>query len=467
DFGGAHALLELVEPFDQPAWSPDGQSILLAGKISRLQAHNLERLQTFGLELMRVFLDSGLATQALPLGTSRPDEPVRWFSLSLDRDQEQCVFSADENERVSAFAFANVPRQQRLKRFHPLDVTLRLGSLALAPEGQLVAIRVETAGHLAPLLLCHLGTEAVTLLAPDAIIRREWLVSLVATARGLLQAALPQPVLDGHPIPRQGILPLPGEISDQSLVVSRLRHLGKIGRAFLDQPPADTGSSVSDEPAAESLDEFRLCFDYFRGDYAAALADLDLLESRSESDQRKLLPPRALILQAQGESRRARDIADYLVKSRDEKRLVEETPAGLVFRAAEDPLSLWYRYLAQRLAAGAPTADSVAGELHPEEEAIQFLAPNPLERLNAGGNGREPRIRFPIPLPGPGGPGAGRFGGPGAGRFDGGAFGPGRVPRGLFPPPAPRPFVPGGAFPQRPWRNGQGGVRVDRLPGLQ
>jgi hypothetical protein len=153
----------------------------------------------------------------------------------------------------------------------------------------------------------------------------------------------------------------------------------------------------------------------------------------------------------------------------------------MVFSPTEDHLSLWHRYLAERLAAGSPTSSPTPDEPRLEDEAIQFLMPNVLERLNAGENGGGLRIPFPNRLPGPGrpgagpggpgagrfgGPGAGQFGGPAAGRFGGGPFGPGRAQQGLFPPPPPRPFMPDGPIRQRRRRNWQGGVPVGR-PGAQ
>ena len=422
DFGGGRSLVERAEPSVPPTWNPDGQSILIVAAKSRLQPHDLE--------LMRVFLDSGMSTRAFHLGSKKPDESERFFSISLDRELEQCVFSADDNDEVSALAFASVPRQQRFKRFHPLDFSMRLGSLALDPEGQFAAVRIETSRSMAPVLLCNLATEAVTLLAPDANVRREWPSSLVATARDLIATALPPPVLNGRPIPRQGILPLPGEIPDQNPILSRLRHLGKIGRGFLDQPPGVAGTSVGDEPGLESLDEFRLFFDYLQGDYAAALVDLDLLESRSESRDGRLLSLRAQILQAQGESRRAQATSRITSSSPVAmSQRIEDTPAGPVLSPVEDPITLWYRYMAQQLAAVSvskptPTDD----ESGTEDDAARLIVPHLLEGLNRGRAGGRVRFPFPNRLPGPGGPGVGRFGGPPARSLDASS-------RGFFPPP--------------------------------
>ena len=239
-------VLKTIERASHPAWSPDGPGwhFFISVGLSRLAGRSRSwprlrrRSHTSGsgravrpaelesrrpvnppgrtevpgtvpssLELFRVFLDSGLFMRALPLGSSRPDEPPRRLSVSLDRDQEQCIFLAGDDEQGSAFAFASISRQQRLKLFHPLDVCMRPGAMALSPDGLLVAVRIETANRLAPVLLCNPASEAVTLLWPDSVLRREWLVSLVAAASELLRATVPRPVLDGHPIPRQGSCP--------------------------------------------------------------------------------------------------------------------------------------------------------------------------------------------------------------------------------------------------------------------
>ena len=344
DFGGGRSLLELAEPCDQPVWSPDGQSILMGGRRSRLQPRDIE--------LMRVFLDSGLASPRVPLGSSETgrgrDTGFRSASTASRSNASSRPMTMARYRLSPSPAF---PASKGSSGSIPLDISMHMGSLAFDPEGQLVAVRVETAGHLAPPLLCNPVTETVTLLAPDAVIRREWLGSLVATARELLQTALPPPVLDGSPVTRQGMLPLPGEIPDQSPVICSAPSpwQGSAGRSSTSRqamqaarPAMSPRPSRSTSSASASI--------ISAGTTPRPLADLDLLESRPNLREGRLLPLRAQILQAQGESGRARDITDYLLKSRGEKRLVEDTPAGPVFSPAEDPARLWQRYLAQRLA---------------------------------------------------------------------------------------------------------------------
>ena len=104
----------------------------------------------------------------------------------------------------------------------------------------------------------------------------------------------------------RALLPIPGELAEQNPVAIRLRRLGKIGRALLDQPAtANDGAATGDFPG-DPTDEHRLLFDYLRGDYAAASADLEILESRAGSEDLRfrLLSLRAQTLQAQGEADR-------------------------------------------------------------------------------------------------------------------------------------------------------------------
>ena len=122
-----------------------------------------------------------------------------------------------------------------MKKFHPLDINLRIGSLALHPDDQLVAVRIDTLGGASPPLLCDLGSMNVKLIAPDGCTRQEWLTTLVATAHGLLQT-VPQPSLDGQPIERVSLLPAPGELSQQNPSVLRLHRIGKVARSLLDEP---------------------------------------------------------------------------------------------------------------------------------------------------------------------------------------------------------------------------------------
>ena len=410
DFGAGRSLIELAELAELPVWSLDAQSILVAGR--RAQSHGRE------VELLRIVIDSGISNRLLPLVLAPPENrrgspvqtlgrderkdpsPHRSF-IGFDREQDFCVFHAEIEGQVPALSYSNIRRQAPLKHFHPLDIRLNLGSLALHPDGQLLAVRIETSPGCGLPLFCDLASERVTLLAPDADVRQEWLRSLTTTAGTLLRSALPAPMVDGQRIDRPTLLPVPGEIAEQNPVTLRLRRLGKVGRARVVQVGTDSPSAANDDLPGEPSDEHRLLFDYLRGDYAAAQTDLDLLESRaiSEDLRFRLLSLRAQTLQAQGQPDRARAIVDYLVKVRGARtNRVEETPLGLVYTPVDDPGHFWPHYLAQRFSAKPAPADVPAGEPVAEDDnAIDLRRPNLMDAVIGREIDLEPGYPFHAP----------------------------------------------------------------------
>ena len=479
DFEAVRALAEFSEMSEPASWSQDGQSVLVAAQRVQVRPQNFE--------LLRVFIDSGVATRAMllrdegpfreshrgrsPLRNPQPPENLnanrmltlgldapspnaaQRFSLGFDRDQEQCIFSADREGQIPVIGYSNIRRQTVLKKFHPIDISLRIGSLALHPDDQLVAVRIDTLGGSSPPLLCDLGSMNVNvkLLAPDGCTRQEWLTTLVATAHGLLQT-VPQPSFDGQPVERVSLLPAPGEIPEQNPSVIRLHQIGKVARTLLDEPPADQSSAGNDDSVAKPQDECRLFFDYLRGNYKDAEADLDVLASRAATpDLRfRLLALRAQVLHARDMTHQARAVIDYLLKVQGvQTRRVEETPAGMVLTQVDDPGRLWTRYLSQRLIDKSPAAKSSPGDNPGEnEEGIDLRIPIPMDGFDGGVINEG--IQFPRRRPGLGGFGPGMAPGPEAGRMAGGPFGPGlQRPQRLFPPQPPQPAEPGGPFQQR------------------
>jgi len=479
DFEAVRALAEFSEMSEPASWSQDGQSVLVAAQRVQVRPQNFE--------LLRVFIDSGVATRAMllrdegpfresnrgrsPLRNPQPPENLnanrmltlgldapspnaaQRFFLGFDRDQEQCIFSADLEGQIPVIGYSNIRRQTVLKKFHPIDISLRIGSLALHPDDQLVAVRIDTLGGSSPPLLCDLGSMNVNvkLVAPDGCTRQDWLTTLVATAHGLLQT-VPQPSLDGQPVERVSLLPAPGEIPEQNPSVIRLHQIGKVARTLLDEPPADQSSAGNDDSVGKAQDECRLFFDYLRGNYKDAEADLDVLASRAATpDLRfRLLALRAQVLHARDMTHQARAVIDYLLKVQGvQTRRVEETPAGMVLTQVDDPGRLWTRYLSQRLIDKSPAAKSSPGDNPGEnEEGIDLRIPIPMDGFDGGVINEG--IQFPRRRPGLGGFGPGMAPGPGAGRMAGGPFGPGlQRPQRLFPPQPPQPAEPGGPFQRR------------------
>jgi hypothetical protein len=310
------------------------------------------------------------------------------------------------------------------------------------PDGQVVAVRIESIRGSAPPLLCELETESIRLVAPDAATRREWLTTLIGVARGLFQI-LPRPMFDGQPALRVTVLPAPAEISDQNPSSTRLRHIGKLGKALLDDPPP--GPSGGDDSATGPDDECRLFFDYLRRDFKQAQTELDVVAARATAPRQRfaLLALRAQILMGQGLAEQARAVIDYLLHSGySATQRVEETPAGPIFTPADGPGRIWASYLS-RAASQKPTAAmSLTGQrAETTDEGVDLRFPDPALNLNrkanAGRVNNPFRLRLRVPDRGPAGP----------------------LPRGLqrvFPPPPPQPAGPVPPGRPGPRRLGQG-----------
>ena len=111
--------------------------------------------------------------------------------------------------------------------------------------------------------------------------------------------------------------PCPGEIPAAPHIRSRFARLGRFGASLSATRPGPEAGAVRAEPDPESELELedRLFFDYLRGDYSAASADLETLEARSDTRARRLalLGLRVQIFWARGDAERARDVAGYLI----------------------------------------------------------------------------------------------------------------------------------------------------------
>jgi hypothetical protein len=441
DSGPGRRLLEVGEATALPVWSPDGQSIVAISR--RPGAHGRE------IDLVRIGIESGFATRILPLGTLAPDVHGRGrmalgiegqapdtshrASLGCDREGEEFVLSIDVDGQLPVVRYGNLRRGMILKPFHPLDLSLRIGALALPPDSQVVAVRIETSGGLSLPLLCDLANESVRLIAPDRPALLEWTSTLVGTARTLLASAIPPASLDGRNVERASPLPIPGEVPDQSPFLLRLRRIGKIGSGLLERPAGAAETPAGGEPTADPAeDELRLFFDYLRNDHRAAEADLDVIESRATSPQMRLriLGVRAQVLAAAGQADRARPIVDYLTKTQGAgRRLVESTPLGPAFSRVDDPAALWPRYLAQVLERNPHPAMSAPDSADDRIGGVDLPLPR---RFGAG-----PPDGAVLPPFFRGRDGAGPLlPGPIDGPFD-----PPAPPR-FFPPPAPRPVQP-------------------------
>jgi hypothetical protein len=172
-------------------------------------------------------------------------------------------------------------------------------------------------------------------------------------------------ITDGQVAQRPTLLPVPGELPQAEPAIARLSRLARFG-GLVCSPRPDRPES-GEQPGAGSCDaQARLFFDYLRGEYGAAAADLEHLAPFLSSAQERLslLSLRAQILWARGERAEALAVIDYLVSSGEpNRRSVEETPLGLVFSPYITPNQAWARYLSAQAADGLkPTKSQPATE---------------------------------------------------------------------------------------------------------
>jgi hypothetical protein len=413
DMGPSRSLLELTDVSAAPAWDADGQSVLIAG--SRIQPRVVPRGRD--VELLRVILENGRPLRLLPLGTLPLDQPAPGglpgeagrlsaaagsrVAIDFDEQQEQCVYWLDIEGQPPVVVFGNIRRPITYKRFHPLDLSLKLGALAMAPDGQAVAVRVESPVGSGPALVCELGSEAVTPLAPDRASRMEWLATLTATARRLLDNVPAEGGGAGLRL-RPTILPFPGEISAQEGLSLRLRRLGRVGMAVLEA--AEGGASVAGSPPGEpGWEEYRLFFKVLRGDFRGAESEIASLEldTRDPDRRLRLLGLRAQVLAGQGQRHRARLIVEYLKRQvGTTTSLIEETPLGVVLTTQPDSTRLWVDQLSEWVEKG---SEAVTGPLVPsgsleleEGEGSRLIEPLP---GNLGGPPRAAGVGRPRVIP--------------------------------------------------------------------
>ncbi len=356
DMGVERPLTTDVTLLDAPPlWSLDGQAILAVANPPRGQMRQAQ------VDLVRISLDTGFSVRMMTLemvalandrrrrqvpALAPVDErPVAiQAELSLDHEQDQAICLIEVEGQEQAVKWCNVRTLNTFKRFHPLDLSLRIGAPAVSPDGRTMAFRVQGRENLGLPAFCDLSSETVTLIAPDASTRDQWLVGLASCASDLIDGWL-QPAAGGEPLARATILPIPGELIGNNLRQMRLRRLSKFAKSLLDQP-------IAQDPTMGSMRELRLFFDYIRGDYRSAGSRLDELEAASQSPDERLrwLCLRAQILLGQGEFERARGIIEYIGRaSRMETQRVEDTPLGPVLTSLPNPANDWSKHLAQKL----------------------------------------------------------------------------------------------------------------------
>jgi hypothetical protein len=409
-FGAPRPLLGIGRLGSRPLWSNDSHSILvvLEKTMSRVRE----------LDVQRVFLERGESIRALPLQSEvvrlRRASRTRGVTIDWERERERCVFSVDQVGQDSAVGWGTVRDPEISKRFNPVDVSQRIGGLAVAPDGTTVALRFGTPDHLTPPALCDLASEHTTLLAPDETARQSWLSLLVGLARGLLVRGLPPAVVGTERAHRPTLLPLLGELSESRLTpppppadlrpplppppaFPRLapddndlpREIrveqsldGRLARiARLSLPLCGDGSDPAAVPPGEdgdtSMMEARIFFSYLSGNFAKVESDTLALEQRLTRADHRLaaLALRAQVAWARGDQARARGMIDYLLATEGTERTrVEDTPLGPVIFSEMTPEQAWAAYLSARARVGPPEPPHVVGPADDSPE-LRLLDP--------------------------------------------------------------------------------------------
>ncbi len=162
-----------------------------------------------------MFLESGDALRVLALAS--PElvpriATIRGLAIDYQREEERCFFAVDFQGRDTEVVWS-VPRDRiTVKRFHPIDGSLRIGSLAISPDGRFLALRFGPPSRLTlPAIqdVHDVATDQISLVIPDEAARGSWLAVLSRTARALLLDGLPPASANGRVARRPTLLPLP------------------------------------------------------------------------------------------------------------------------------------------------------------------------------------------------------------------------------------------------------------------
>ena len=172
----------------------------------------------------------------------------------------------------------------------------------------------------------------------------------------LLLAGLPPTAVDGAGADRPTAPSPAGELPAHRALNGRLSRIGRFGSTLVCNLPCHRAADDEGHDGTRTTaPEDRLFFDYLRGDFSAAAADLEAMEPQLVSPAHRLssLTLRGQILWSQGEQTRARAIVDYLLLAEGgELQRVEETPLGLFLTREASPRQAWARYLSVRIAQG-------------------------------------------------------------------------------------------------------------------
>jgi hypothetical protein len=177
-----------------------------------------------------------------------------------------------------------------------------------------------------------------------------------------------------------------------------------LGAALCDPIPPEDAGEASDGESLACTGEDRLFFDYLRGDFESAAADLEVLAPRITSPRHRLalLSLRAQVFWSLGATNQAKAVVNYLQTTEGRPiRRVEDTLLGPVVTNDPDPRQTWLRYLSERIAEAATLSSAPRPEV-PVEPLDPFLgspfvAPAPEAPLFERGGGAAEIPFIPIP----------------------------------------------------------------------
>lgn len=341
-FGEPRDLLATGPVTAAPFWGDGGRSILVVAEQTTRR--------TRGYELVRCALDPSEPVRILTLvpDSVRRVAKLRGIAIDFDKEGEVSFHAADLENRESEVISSILRDSQLHRRIHPVDASLRIGAISVSPDGRALAVRLgdpETLSHPA---LWSTETEQTRLLVPDEPSRREWLMQLANAADRLLKGALSPVVVSDQTFARPTNLPLPGELASMGSVASRLGKISELAQVVLLPIAGDERA----EQSASDIDE-RLLFNYLRGNFRAALDDLELLdrETTDLGQRLSLLSLRAVLRWAQGNLSAARQIIEYIVSDiGTASERLEETPLGPVVTKVVSPAQAWAAFLSAKAA---------------------------------------------------------------------------------------------------------------------
>ena len=140
-FGDARQVAAAGSIASAPFWSSDSRSILAVVEKSAIRSNELD--------IVRFILEPAESMRLMSLvpDPMRRAAKVRGLVVDFDRDAERCFFAVDVAGRDADIVWS-VPRERVThKRFHPLDISLRIEALAVSPDGLQVAVRLELAAR--------------------------------------------------------------------------------------------------------------------------------------------------------------------------------------------------------------------------------------------------------------------------------------------------------------------------------